>query len=192
MLGEGIEQLCVFAVFSVLGVGLTAIYIFGVGLTKTKLAAIIFDSVFGAAAIYVIWKVNLEVNNGECRAFLFVGLIAGVAITFVTCKRTLDKLSAMLYNLFTTKQVDDDGKTILQKMDSDTIRNGDTDTGIATLHATGKSRSAVVGKRSHSKVRTAVGRGRRYNRRTPSDARVPSIRRFRETMGRTARQDKSR
>ena len=192
MLGEGIEQLCVFAVFVALGVGFSALYIFGVGLTKPRLAAIIFDLIFGAVCLYVVWKVNLEVNNGECRAFLFVGLALGSALTFVTCKRTLDKLSAMLYNLFTTKRVDDDGTHILQKINSGDIRSGDTDTGIATLHATRKSRSAVKRKRPHSEVRTAVTRRGTGNNRPRKNARVSSIRRFRETMGRTARQDKSR
>ena len=191
MLGEGVEQLCVFAVFFVLGVVLSALYIFGVGLTKLKLAAIIFDVIFGAVCLYVIWKVNLEVNNGECRAFLFVGLVAGAAITFVTCKSTLDKLSGMLYNLFTTKlTAEKDGTYILQKVNSGDIRSGDTDSGIASLHASGQSRSAVKRKRSHSKVRTASARRRTRQDRPRKNARVSSIGRFRETVGRATRQDK--
>lgn len=192
MLGEGIEQLCVFAVFFALGVGFCALYIFGVGLTKPKLAAIIFDCIFGAVAIYVIWKVNLEINNGECRAFLFVGLALGCVTSFFTCRSTLDKLSAMLYNLFTTKLVDDDGTHILQEINSDVIHSGDTGTGIAPLHATGRSGSAVIRKRPHRKVRTASGTGRSRDNRPSGNARVSPIRRLREKMGRRARTDKSR
>ena len=161
MLGEGIEQLCVFAVFFSLGVGLAALYIFGVGLTKPKLAAIVFDSIFGAVSVFLIWKTNLEVNNGECRAFLFVGLALGATVTFVTCKRTLDKLSAMLYNLFTEStraNKVNDGTHILQKINSGNIRSGDTDTGIASLHATGNADSDVV-------VKGARKRSRQTNRR---------------------------
>ena len=155
MLGQGIEQLCVFAVFCVLGVGLSALYILGVGLTKTRLAAIIFDCIFGAVAIYVIWKTNLEVNNGECRAFIFIGLALGVLITYVTCKRVLDKLSGMLYNLFT--KVNNDGTDILQEVNSSDIRSGDTDTGIASLHAFGNADADVV-------VKGARRRPRRFNK----------------------------
>ena len=174
MLGEGIEQLCVFAVFFVLGVGFSAIYIFFVGLTKHKLAAIIFDCLFGAIALYVIWKVNLEVNNGEFRAFLFVGLAIGAVTTFVTCKTTLDKLSAMLYNLFTNlfadKSVDKDGKTILQKVDIGNIRSSSTDTGVASVHATGNVDSNVVAKRPRRRFgrsnRKSKARGRRSETKT--------------------------
>lgn len=169
MLGKGIEQLCVFVVFCALGVGFCALYIFGVGLTKSKIAAIVFDCIFGAVCLYVIWKVNLELNNGECRAFVFVGLIAGATITFVTCKRTLDKLSAMLYNLFTTKFKDDvvnDGKTILQKVNSSDSNSGDTGTGIAGLHATGNADADVVTKRTRRRARSQNKRSkRRHNQK---------------------------
>ena len=155
MLGEGIEQLCVFVVFFALGVIFSAFYIFAVGLTKPRLAAIIFDCIFGFVCLYVIWKVNLEVNNGECRAFLFVGLVFGCATTFVTCKSTLDKLSSMLYNLFTTNRKDDDGTDILQEVNSGDIRSCDTGTGIAYLHATGNADADVVIERSRRRSRRA-------------------------------------
>ena len=184
MLGEGIEQLCVFAVFFALGVGFSALYIFGVGLTKPKIAAIIFDCIFGAVCLYVIWKVNLEVNNGECRAFLFVALIFGCAITFVTCKRTLDKLSAMLYNLFTTKLVDNDGSHILQEINSSDIRSGDTGTGIASLHATGNSDADVVTKRTRRKASNTHRRSKRTRSDNARAHRLHEIKRLRKGMGR--------
>ena len=192
MLGKGLEQLCVFVVFFVLGVGFSALYIFAVGLTKPKLAAIVFDCIFGAVAIYVIWKVNLEVNNGECRAFLFVGLVFGCVITFVTCKTTLDKLSAMLYNLFTTKKVDDDGTHILQEINSSDIRSSDTDTGTASLHATGNADADVVVKSSRRKASGVDSRSKRKKRSYQGTARISSIRRLREKMGRGARTYRSR
>ena len=150
MLGAGAEQIYVFAVFFALGVGISAFYMFFLGLTKSKLAAIIFDSLFGAAAIYVTWKVNLEVNNGEFRAFLFVAIAAGCVTAYLTCKRTLDKLSAMLYNLFTEKLVDKtDGKNILQKINGNTVHSGNTGGSTASLRATDISRSAVRRQRTH-------------------------------------------
>ena len=188
MLGEGIEQLCIFAVFFVLGTVFSAIYIFFVGLTKPKLAAIIFDCIFGALALYVTWKVNLQVNNGECRAFLFVALLAGVTFTYVTCKRTLDKLSSMLYNLFTKlferDSVDDDGKTVLQKVNSSDIRSGDTDTGIASLHATGNADANVVTKRARRKASSAHRRRKRTRSTNPRTAGVHAIERVRKRVGR--------
>ena len=187
MLGEGIEQLCVFAVFFALGVGFSALYMFGVGLTKPKLAATIFDCIFGAVVIYVIWKVNLEINNGECRAFLFVGLAVGATITFVTCKRTLDKLSAMLYNLFTTKLVDNDGTHILQEINSSDIRSSDTDSGIASLHATGNADTNVVAKRSRKKASNTHRRSKTARSDNPGTSGVHEIKRVRKGMGRKAR-----
>ena len=187
MLGEGLEQLCVFAVFVVLGVGFCAIYIFFAGLTKSRLAGVIFDSIFGAVAIYVVWKTNLEVNNGECRLFIFIGLVLGSVISFVTCKRTLDKLSAMLYNLFTTKLVDKDGKTILQEMDSGVIRSGDTGTGIAPLHATGITDTMVVTKRTRRGIRATGRRSKVRRGKTTKTSRLHENKRVRKGMGRTAR-----
>lgn len=187
-LGKGIEQLQVFAVFFALGVGLSLVYIFGVGLTKQKISAIVFDGIFGATAVYLLWKVNLECNNGEFRVFTFVGLIVGCVATYFTCKRALDKLSSMLYNLFTTELAENnDGKDLLQKVDGNPIRRGNTDTGIAGLSATHKSRSNVRAKRAG---RNASNANRRRSRTRTGDrrtARVSSIRRIRETMGRTTR-----
>ena len=185
MLGEGVEQLCVFAVFFALGVGFCALYVFGVGLTKSKLAAIIFDSIFGAVCIYVIWKVNLEVNNGECRAFLFVGLAFGATIAFVTCKSTLDKLSAMLYNLFT--RTDNDGTHILQEINSSDIRSGNTGTGIAPLHATGNSDAVVVAKRSRGNVAKHDRRSKRARSANSRTTRLHAIKRLHKGMGREER-----
>ena len=187
MLGEGIEQLCVFAVFFALGVGFCALYVFGAGLTKTKLAAIVFDCIFGAVATYVIWKVNLEVNNGECRAFLFVALAFGCVISLVTCKSTLDKLSAMLYNLFTTKLVDDDGETVLQEVNSSDIHSGDTGTGIASLHAFGNADANVVTKRPRRKASNAHRRSKRARSVDAGAAGIHAIQRLRKKMGRRAR-----
>ena len=187
MLGEGIEQLCVFAVFVVVGVVLSALYLFAVGLTKPRLAAIIFDCIFGATALFVIWKVNLEVNNGECRAFLFVALTLGCVTTFVTSKSTLDKLSAMLYNLFTTKLAERNGTDILQENNSSDIRSGDTGTGIASLHATGNADADVVAKRSRRRARKTNRRSKRAWSGNTGTVGIHANRRLRKAMGRKAR-----
>lgn len=189
MLGEGIEQLCVFVVFCALGVGFSALYIFGVGLTKSKIAAIVFDCIFGAGCIYVIWKTNLELNNGECRLFLFVGLLFGAIITYVTCKRTLDKLSAMLYNLFTTKfaNVVDNGKTILQKVNSSDSDSGDTDTGIAGLHATGNADANGRTKRSRRRAGSQNRRSKGRRKQKGSASRRNERQRVADKMGGRAR-----
>ena len=185
MLGEGIEQLGVFAVFFALGVGLSALYIFGVGLTKPKLAAIIFDCIFGSGCLYVIWKVNLEVNNGECRAFLFVALALGSATSYFTCKRMLDKLSAMLYNLFT--KVNDDGKDILQEVDSSNVRSGNTGSGVASLHATGNADAMVVAKRSRRRSGKGNRKGKARRGRNERALGTHATRRLDSPMGRRSR-----
>ena len=188
MLGAGAEQLYVFAVFFVHGVGISAFYMFFLGLTRTKLAAVIFDSLFGAAAIYLTWKLNLEVNNGEFRAFLFVAIAVGCAVTYLTCKRTLDKLSSLLYNLFTEKLVDkSDGKSILQKINGNTVHSGNTGGSSASLRATDNSRSDVRSQRTRGKTQRANRRGKSSRRNDKGTTRVPSNGRLREKMGRSKR-----
>ena len=190
MLGAGAEQIYVFAVFFVLGVGFCAFYLFFCGLTKSKLAAIIFDSLFGAGAIYALWKVNLEINNGEWRAFIFVALAIGCITTYFTCKMALDKASGMLYNLFTDKLVDKNDRThILQKVNGNDIHSGDTDTGVAPLRAADNARPNVGSKRPNRKVRTTSERRRKRNNRPSANARVSKIGRLREKMGRRKRTD---
>ena len=187
-LGEGIVQLYVFAVFWALGVGFCLIYVFGVGLTKTKLAAILFDCIFGAIVVYSVWKVNLEVNNGEFRAFIFVGLVVGCVTAYFTCKSTLDKLSAMLYNLFTTQlEKKSNGTDILQKVDGNNVRSGDTDSGTAGVPVADKPRSNVRTKRAHRNVRKASPRSRSRHERSSGLSRVSQKRRIREVVGRTTR-----
>ena len=187
-LGEGVEQLYVFAVFFALGVGFSLIYIFGVGITKSKLAAIVYDSVFGAGAIFVTWKTNLEINNGEFRAFIFIGLALGCVITYLTCKRTLDKLSAMLYNLFTTKFVDKgNGTDILQKVNIDNIRGGNAGAGAAGLHAVSDTDSMVVTKSTRRRVKRNDTASAGKRRRPTKIARVSSNRRLRKGVGRKTR-----
>ena len=75
MLGEGIQQLQVFVVFVVLGLALGCAYLFGIGLFRTRLAAIIFDAIFGAAAVYAVFAANLALNNGEFRLFVLIGVL---------------------------------------------------------------------------------------------------------------------
>ena len=187
-LGEGIEQLYVFAVFFALGLGFSLIYIFGVGLTKSKLAAIIYDSVFGAGAIFVVWKTNLEINNGEFRAFIFIGLALGCVTTYFTCKSTLDKLSAMLYNLFTTKFVEKgNGTDILQEVNIDNIRSGNAGAGAAGLHAVSNTDSMVVTKPTRRRVKRDDTAGARKRRRPAKATRVSSNRRLRKGVGRKTR-----
>lgn len=173
MLGKGIEQLYVFAVFWALGVGLSLIYIFAVGLTKSKLAATVFDGIFGAVAIYLTWKVNLEINNGEFRLFIFVGLILGCVVTYFTCKSTLDKLSALLYNLLTIKIVEQsDGKDLSQKVDGNRVRGGNAGTGVAGLHATGNADTVVLTKSTRRRTKSNDTKSQGRRRRTAKIARL--------------------
>lgn len=177
MLGEGIEQLYVFAVFVALGVALGIVYLLGIGVFRRKVSGLIFDAVFGFAAIYLVWKVNLETNNGEFRLFIVVGLALGVILAYATCKTALDKVSCLLYNLFTTKMVDkDDGTHFSQKVNVNIIRGGSADSSDTGVHATGNSYADVSDKGTHRKVRAAATRSRRHHRRTSGNAGVSSNR----------------
>lgn len=184
MLGEGIEQLYVFAVFAVVGVALGVVYLLGIGVFRSKVAGVIFDAVFGFLAIYLVWKVNLETNNGEFRLFIVVGLALGVILAYFTCKTALDKVSCLLYNLFTTKLVDKDDEThFSQKVNVNTIRSGSASRSDTGVHAVGNAYADVSNKGTHRQVRTTVSRSRRYHRRTSGNAGISSNGRIHKKVG---------
>ncbi len=113
MLGKGIEQLQIFATFWALATVAGTVYLFVNGFVKTQLARVVADSIFSIAAVPLFLMANLHFNNGEFRLFVFVALALGVATSYFCFCSTLDKLSTKLYNLFTNKKVDNNGKTIL-------------------------------------------------------------------------------
>lgn len=162
-LGKGIEQLGVFAVFCVLGVVLVALYLFGYGLFRSKLAAVIFDVLFGAAGIFATIFVNLQVNNGEFRLFIFVGMFFGGIIAYFVCKSPLDKVSNALYNLFTTKIADkDNGKNILQQKNVDSVRSGNVSADSIGMHIIDNSHSTNL---NATKSRNVKSHSKRKHRR---------------------------
>ena len=190
MLGEGIEQLYVFVVFVVLGVVLAAVYVFCLGLFRSRLAGAICDCMWGAASLWLVWRTNLAVNNGECRLFVFIALAIGALIAYVTCKRMLDKASALLYNLFTTKLVDKaDGSNLLQENNVNTVRDGDigaTDTRLPVAGVTDATGSA---KRTRKRIARNDSKGRRQRHHPARAARVHAIQRIRGKMGRSERKN---
>lgn len=185
MLGKGIEQLQAFAVFAVLGAALTAVYLFGWGLFRGKLAGIVFDAIFSAVALWLVFITNLNVNNGEFRLFVFLGLALGAIICVVTCKTLLDKVSSSLYNLFTASLEDkNDGTHILQQKDVDTVRSGDVsvaDTGVYAVDNVDANGVDETTRRSNSSSNRRSHKARRNVRRVP---RAPRNRRVRNRMGR--------
>ena len=112
-LGKGIEQLQVFATFWAFSTIATAVYLFVNGFVKTQLARVVLDVIVSVAMVPCFLKANIHFNNGEFRLFVFVALALGVATSYFCFRSTLDKLSTKLYNLFTTKKVDNNGKAIL-------------------------------------------------------------------------------
>ena len=112
-LGKGIEQLQVFATFWAFSCIATAVYLFANGMLKTQLCKVIFDVIFSLATVPSFLYANLHFNNGEFRLFVFLAVAFGAITTYICFRSTLDKLSAKLYNLFTNKKVDNNGKTIL-------------------------------------------------------------------------------
>ena len=113
ILGKGIEQLQIFATFWAFSTIATAVYLFVNGFVKTQLARVIFDTIFSIAIVPAFWGANVHFNNGEFRLFVFLAVALGIATSYFCFCSTLDKLSAKLYNLFTTKKVDNNGKAIL-------------------------------------------------------------------------------
>ncbi len=159
-LGEGIQQFYVFCAFVALGAVVALPYLFVLGLIKDNLFSVIWDVVYGVATIFLLWKFNLDFNNGEFRLFIFVAFLLGIAISCATCKSTLDKLSSRLYNLATLKKaVAQDGKTVLQKIDVNTDNSNDDSIDISAVHAVGNTDAVFqlrgASKQSHTNDRTS-------------------------------------
>jgi len=140
MLGEGIAQLYAFLALFCVGALVALPYIFACGFLRTKLAAAIFDALYGAGALFVMWKTNLALNNGECRFFVFLGFFGGAVLAAILCKSTLDKFSASLYNLITSqKAVKKDGKAVLQKEIRSDDDSADNSAGVSAVRSAGIS-----------------------------------------------------
>lgn len=154
ILGEGIEQFYIFCAFFALGALLALPYLFALGLIKSKVLSIVFDAVYCTATVFLLWKFNIETNNGECRAFVFLAFFAGIAIACATCKSTLDKLSFRLYNLFTLKRKAGvgDGKTVLQKTDGNIGNSNDSGADISAVHAADNSHTVFKLQSAERKV----------------------------------------
>ena len=184
MLGEGIEQLYVFAVFSVLGLALCAVYVFSMGLLRNKLATVIFDCIFGAFGIYAVCAVNLAVNNGQFRIFVFLGLALGCIICVATCKTLLDKVSSALYNLFTSvSQEEDNGSRVSQQKISNTDSGGDNDSFAAGVHAVGNSHANDGVKSTRRNAKSANKAAVRQRSRAKRSAGIYENGRVRKTLG---------
>lgn len=184
MLGEGIEQLRVFVVFAVLGLALMAVYLFGLGLFRSRLAIILFDGIFGVASIYAVFAVNLAVNNGEFRLFVFLGLAMGCVICAVTCKTLLDKASAALYNLC-TKSTEDEANDahVSQQKDIGLDSSGGNGSAVAGVHTADNSHSNVLAKSTRRKASKPNRRIKKTRRSHSGTNRVHENRRIRKGLG---------
>lgn len=100
-LGANISQLYVFLLFFVLGVAITAVYMLGFKLTeRSRVATLVFDSVYGCGCAVLVWYVNLVKNNGEARVFVFVGLVVGALMAVKILKDVLFNAVYRLKRLF--------------------------------------------------------------------------------------------
>ncbi len=106
-------DLLVALAFVALGVLCSAVYIVALGFAKSKVAVVVLDVVSALLLVATVWATNLFVNNGQFRLFVVVAFAIGVQLNVTISKRTLDKLSKALYNLFTNKGVDKNGKDFL-------------------------------------------------------------------------------
>lgn len=193
LLGQGVEQLQAFVVFAVLGLALAAVYMFGLGLFRARLAGIVFDCVFGAVALWLVFITNLNVNNGEFRLFMFLGLSLGAIISVLTCKTLLDKLSSALYNLFTVnRENEDDGTDILQQKNVDNVRGGDAGAADTVVYAVNGSDANGV----NEAPRRIFGRAHRKRKKRRAGKagfdRIHENGRLRHKMGGAKQQNKER
>lgn len=192
MLGEGIQQFQVFVVFAVLGLALGCIYLFGMGLFRSRLAIVIFDCIFGLFAIYAVFATNLATNNGQFRLFVLIALALGVTISVVTCKTLLDKASSALYNLFTTKGDEKDATRISQQKNIHTDSGGSS-AGVASgMHVTDNIVADVVPKTKRSTSSSANRRAVRQASRAKQASRIHEDRRIRKALGAKQRTNGSR
>lgn len=162
-LGEGIQQLYVFLAFVALGVISSVVYLFATAFFKGKLASAIFDALFGVSFVFALWKLNVRANNGEFRLFVFVALFFGIFIATVTCKSTLDKAAAVVYNLTTSHKAAKNGKTVLQKELGNIDDSGADGAGVSALYAADNSH-AVDQFEAKSRKADGTGKGGRTRR----------------------------
>lgn len=186
-LGVGVEQLYIFAVFLVLGVTFCAIYIFGCGIFRAKVAYMVFDCTFGAVAVYAVWKVNLEVNNGEFRLYMLLALALGCVVTYFMCKSTLDKLSSLLYNLFTTLRDDSDGTDFSKQEIVNTDSGSHLGGGSTGMHVVGNTHPNVIAQPADGSTKPANSGCRTRFRKNARTARLHQLKRVRKTVGRRKR-----
>ncbi|MDE7454522.1 MAG: spore cortex biosynthesis protein YabQ [Clostridia bacterium] len=185
MLGKGIEQLYVFAVFVVFSLALCAVYLFGIGLFRSRLATLLFDVIFGVTSLCATVLLNLAVNNGEFRLFVFVAMALGAIICVATCKTLLDKVSSALYNLFTTKVEDSiDESHIPQKDQLDTNGSGGVDIVDTGVHTANIAHANVLAKPTRGKTSKPDRRVKKTRRSHARTNRIYENRRVRKTLGR--------
>lgn len=184
MLGEGIQQLYVFLTFVATGVMLSVPYLFLAGLCKNKVAAVAFDGCYGALSLFAVWKLNVEVNNGDFRWFVFVALVLGVIIVCTTCKTTLDKLSAALYNLLTSLRLGkDDGETVLQKEHSNFGNSGSRGADISAVHVADQPDSTFQPETNVGKTDRNGKSGKNKRGRKARTDKLPQNGQVRDRMG---------
>lgn len=153
-LGEGTHQLGVFVVFVCVGVVQAAVYIFANEFFKGKWS-VLWDSLFGVQFVFCVWAVNVQVNCGKFRGFVFVALAVGTIIAVATCKSVLDRTAKLLYNLATSQKVANN-EIILQKghVNFDSCGNNSVD--IPVLHVADNANAANKPK---TKIRKIAGVG---------------------------------
>lgn len=191
MLGEGVQQFQVFVVFAVLGFALCSVYLFSMGLFRSRLAIVIFDCIFGASSVYAVFAANLAVNNGEFRIFVFVALAIGSVLSVAICKTLLDKASSALYNLFTTKEDDYNAARVSQQKIVNTDNIGSSAGSDTDLHATGIPVADVVIQPQRRKASSANRRSNKPTSRAKRPSAIHANRRIRQALGRKQRQNVS-
>jgi hypothetical protein len=102
---DATAQLLLFLVYVFLGIMLPAVChilhsLLRPILRRKHLFSVLFDVLFGAFALYVMWAVNFRLNDGQFRIYIALGLAIGALLYATILFSFLDNFTRALYNLF--------------------------------------------------------------------------------------------
>ncbi len=112
-LGVGDEQLWIFLLFWAISVVIATVFLLLDKLCKKYIWVVVADVMFCSMAFCLFFACNLHFNNGAFRIFPLFAMALGFKTAHICFARPLDKVVNKLYNLFTNKKVDKNGKDIL-------------------------------------------------------------------------------
>lgn len=193
LLGSDITQAYVFLLFAAAGVVTGGVYRFLYALTaKGGFWAVFVDIAVGVAAVVGTLWLNIVFNNGEARLYVYVAELGGALVSAAICGKPLDKLSARLYNRFTSKngnEEQNDGTTVSQKVNGNIDDGGNPIGGAVALRVVDYAVANDLDEGSRRNVAKTVEQRQTKQRRKTGIAGLHKNRRIRRQMGGRTRLD---